>query len=78
MRLEHLPLKPIGWRVAVFDIVQAIQFENPKVVHGSLPNVIPAEDIHPSREQNKIIGYKSKFANEQQKHNENDMTYWSW
>ena len=78
MRLEHLPLEPIVCRVAIFDVVQALQFEDPKVVHGSLPNVIPAEDIHPSRNQNKIIGYKSKFANEHQKHNENDMTYWSW
>ena len=69
MRLEHLPLKPIGRRVVVFDIFQALQFEHPQVVHGSLSNVIPAEDVHPSRNQNKIIGYKSsKFSNEGQKY----------
>ena len=47
MRLEHLPLEPIVWLVAVFDIVQALQLKHPKVIHGSFPNVIAAEDIHP-------------------------------
>ena len=62
MRLERLPLEPIGWRVGVFKLVHTVQFAHPKIVHGSLSDVITAEDIHPTpRNQNKIIGYKSNI-----------------
>ena len=51
MRLDRLPFESYAGRVTVLDIGQALQVVHPKVVHGALANVIPTEDIQPSRKK---------------------------